>query len=242
MQNIDVPYRLAPAKVDLRTSQLAYGVLKQRNLCAKSASPHDYEAQYEGENEKVIAIAQIDRRLDRDWQTCIKHAFNPSGNLLTILPTGSMTAEIPVLAARTSGKPSATARTRACWKCWIGPGADAEPAIVRDVDEPARPLPGWHRGVGKDGLVAYQRQHFWRAGYVHRAPAITRQKSADDLCELHQPDPFKQPLERQVLAERNQMHLVIDAADRTVGIDDIDRIVGLRIAGVGVGRRVAPRR
>ena len=32
-------------------------------------------------------------------------------------PSGSTTAEMPVLAARTSGNPSSIARTRACWKC-----------------------------------------------------------------------------------------------------------------------------
>ena len=38
----------------------------------------------------------------------------PSGSELTMRPSGSTTAEIPVLAARTSGKPSSIARTRAC--------------------------------------------------------------------------------------------------------------------------------
>src|SRR5215467_16333417 len=42
---------------------------------------------------------------------------NPSGSDLVIRPSGSSTADIPVLAARTSDRPSSIARTRACWKC-----------------------------------------------------------------------------------------------------------------------------
>ena len=55
-------------------------------------------------------------------------------------------------------------------------------------------------------------------------------ESAGDLGELLQPESFEQRLERQIFAERHQMHLVVDAADRAVGIDHVDRIIGARRA------------
>lgn len=45
-----------------------------------------------------------------------------SGIWWWIRPWASMTAEIPLLAARTRGSPSSTARIRAAAKCWKGPG------------------------------------------------------------------------------------------------------------------------
>src|SRR5262249_54516941 len=43
--------------------------------------------------------------------------WSRSGGALVIRRGGSSTADIPVLAARTSDRPSSIARTRACWKC-----------------------------------------------------------------------------------------------------------------------------
>jgi hypothetical protein len=45
----------------------------------------------------------------------------PSGSAAVIRPSGSITAEMPVLAARTSGRPCSTARIRACARCCCGP-------------------------------------------------------------------------------------------------------------------------
>ena len=41
----------------------------------------------------------------------------PRPSRATMRPTGSMTAEIPVFAARTNGRPCSMARSRACCKC-----------------------------------------------------------------------------------------------------------------------------
>ena len=60
----------------------------------------------------------------RDWRGAGKRAL-----LATVVrtwgssprPTGSIMAEIPVLAARATGRPSSMARTRAINRCCIGP-------------------------------------------------------------------------------------------------------------------------
>src|SRR6185503_1934262 len=83
----------------------------------------------------------------------------------------------------------------------IRPGADSEPAIVRDIDHPARPLAGRHCGTRKDRLVTDQRQHFWCAENVHRTSAITRKKTTDYFRQLHNSQPLEHTLERQVFAE-----------------------------------------
>ena len=54
--------------------------------------------------------------------------------------------------------------------------------------------------------------------------------------------PLEQALERQIFAERHQMHLVVDAEDRAVVIDHIDRIIGARMTRrwPSSGARTAP--
>ena len=61
----------------------------------------------------------------------------------------------------------------------VGPGADAEPAVIGQIDQPARPLAARHRCAGEDRFVADQRQHLRRARHVHGAPAVAGDKSAD---------------------------------------------------------------
>src|SRR5262245_8784182 len=116
----------------------------------------------------------------------------------------------------------------------VRPGTNSEPAIVRNIDHPARPLAGRHRGSGKDRFVTDQWQHFWRAGNVHWASAITGEKAADYLGQLHQTQPLEQLLERQILAKRNKMHLVVYTAYGPVRVNHVDRVVRALVAWVGI--------
>src|SRR5262249_61862361 len=108
----------------------------------------------------------------------------------------------------------------------VRPGADAEPSVIGEIDQPARSFARWYRAAWEDRFVADERQHLRRARDVHRAPAVARLESADHFGELHEPDTFEQTLERQIFAERHQMHFVVDAADRSLGGDDVRRIIG----------------
>src|SRR4029453_5438794 len=96
----------------------------------------------------------------------------------------------------------------------------AEPTIVCDVHEPSWPLATRDCSPGKNCLVTDQRQHFRRATAVHRPTAIPGKESAYDFGQLHQSQPFKQLLERQIFSEGNQVHLVVYAGDRPLGIDN----------------------
>ncbi len=64
-----------------------------------------------------IAHTRIDGRWDCGRQACIQNAFDSEARLATVRPTGSITAETPVLAERTSGSPSSMARIFACSRC-----------------------------------------------------------------------------------------------------------------------------
>src|SRR5262245_24107422 len=119
----------------------------------------------------------------------------------------------------------------------IRPGTDSEPAIVRNIDHPARPLAARHRGAGKYRLVTDQRKHFWRAGNLQRTSAIAGEKAANYFGQLHQAQPLEQLLEWQILAKRNKMYLVVHASYGSVRVDHIDRIVRALIAWVGIRGR-----
>src|SRR5262249_4615405 len=111
-------------------------------------------------------------------------------------------------------------------KMLVWPAADAEPAVVGDVDEPARTLAARYRLTGKDDLVADQRQDARSARYVQRAPSLARNEAADHLGQLAQAQMLEPILERQVFAKRYQMHLVVDRQDGAVVVDHIDGIIG----------------
>ena len=119
----------------------------------------------------------------------------------------------------------------------IRPGADAEPAVISDVHQPARPwFTARHRGVLENRLVADQRQHFRCARHIHGAAAVAGLEAADLLGEVSQADFFEHALQRQIFAERYQMDFIVDALDRAVGVDDVDGIVRARICGGGALR------
>ena len=66
-----------------------------------------------------------------------------------VRPSGSITAEMPVLAARTSGNPLSIARSRACSRCWYGPVLmPNQPSLVRLTSQPGR-SPGGISSPGK---------------------------------------------------------------------------------------------
>ena len=102
-------------------------------------------------------------------------------------PQGSTTAEMPVLALRTSGRPSSIARMPRHGEVLVGAGAAPEPGIVGDVEEPGRARAGVDHAAGEDHLVADQRaerrqarQARWsaRAGAGLEVEAAAGQRSA----------------------------------------------------------------
>ena len=72
--------------------------------------------------------------------------------------------------------------------------------------------------------------------------AIAGEKSAALLGELLQAEPFEDLLERQIFAERHEMHLVVDRGNRAGVIDDVDRIIDAGIRRIVRDRQAAWRR
>ena len=92
----------------------------------------------------------------------------------------------------------------------VRPCTYAEPRVVGEVQEPARPFSRGHCLTGKDRLVADQRQHLRRAGHRHPPPPLARDEPTRHLGELHQPEAFEERLKRQVFAEGHKVQLIVD--------------------------------
>ena len=99
-----------------------------------------------------------------------------------------------------------------------------QPSFVTFTSQPGRSSVR-HGCAGKNRFVADQRQHLWRARHGHCAAAVAGDKPAAHLGELLQTRSLEQILQRQIFAERHQMHLVVDAEDRAVVVDHINRII-----------------
>ena len=99
----------------------------------------------------------------------------------TMRPRPSTTAEMPELAARTSGRPCSMARRRACAKCWCGPGVMPEPGIVGDIEHPAaRASSGLKTEpslLRKDRFVADERERVGQAGRMQDARGRRRRRT-----------------------------------------------------------------
>ena len=121
---------------------------------------------------------------------------------------------------------------------------NSKPAVVGDVDDPARPQADTFLGgaqfAGEDNFIADERQRVWRSWYGDAAMPVAGEKSAALLGQRLQANALEEFLERQILPEWNEVHLIVDGANRALVIDDINRIVhaGLRrIVGIGEPHR-----
>src|SRR5439155_8646537 len=76
----------------------------------------------------------------------------------------------------------------------VWPGAVAEPAVIGEIDEPARPLARRHRLAGQHDLVADKRQEGGRAGHGDWLARGARNMTAAHFRELHQPEAFEKIL------------------------------------------------
>ena len=124
-------------------------------------------------------------------------------------PCASNAAEMPVLAARSSGSPSSTARIRAAARCWRGPVELPNQASLVTFTSQAGRSRAIHDLAGEDRLVADQRAERRQARDVQRA----RSRARGEAVAWHHHDRQRQPV-RDVLAERHQVPLVVNAADR----------------------------
>src|ERR1700722_6154332 len=91
----------------------------------------------------------------------------------------------------------------------IGAARNAEPAVIGDIDDPARPRLFGHHLARKDDLVADQGQRRRRAGHSDWPATIAGEKTAALFGELLEAETFEEVLERKIFAERHQMSLVV---------------------------------
>src|SRR6187431_1535326 len=94
-------------------------------------------------------------------------------------------------------------------KMLIGAGAAAEPRIVGHVEKPARPRTAVGYLVGKDDLVADERPRRRSAGDREQARAGAGAEASAHAGELEDAETLHEVLERQILAERHEMDLVV---------------------------------
>ena len=116
--------------------------------------------------------------------------------------------------------------------------AEPEPAVIGQVEQPARALARHSDFVREDDFIAKQRESRRRTRNLHRMPHLAGNEPAGDLRELHQTDPFEQTLKRQVLSERDEVHLVVEGAHGGLMIDHIHR-EWTRVGIGGICRRAA---
>src|ERR1700694_510077 len=102
----------------------------------------------------------------------------------------------------------------------VGTGRDSKPAVIGQVDDPARTVVARRNAIGKDRLVTDQRQRARSIWYLHRVAARARNKSALNLGELHEAEPFHPVLERKIFAKWNQMQLVVNRQHAAVVVED----------------------
>src|ERR1700730_11929641 len=123
----------------------------------------------------------------------------------------------------------------------IGADTDPKPSVVGQVQEPAGPFPLRNYFAGKNDLVADEGQHVGRSRDGELVSSLTRQKSTRYIGQLRQPDAFEETLEREVLAERHEMQLVVARQNGPAVVDHIDRVIGAEPAAARHRLR-APRR
>src|ERR1700751_2293815 len=106
----------------------------------------------------------------------------------------------------------------------------AEPAVIGDIDDPARPLLAGAQFARKDYLITDERQRTRRARHGDKAMSVPGKKPAALLGQRLQADALQEIFERQIFSEWNEVHLIVDGANRCLMIDHIDGVVhtGLR--------------
>src|SRR4029079_10339890 len=107
----------------------------------------------------------------------------------------------------------------------IGAGAGAEPCVVGNVQEPSGSFPRHHDSVRKDYFIADQRACLWRAGHGENSRTAACTESAANASHLHEAEALQQILEREILAERDKMDLVVDADDVRLVVDDEKAVI-----------------
>src|SRR5262249_52463344 len=106
----------------------------------------------------------------------------------------------------------------------------SKPAVIGDIDDPARPLVRRLQFARKNYLITDERQRAWRARRGDKAMSVAGKKPAALLRQRLEAEALQEIFERQIFSEWDEVHLVIDSANRCLVIDHIDRIVdtGLR--------------
>jgi hypothetical protein len=99
-----------------------------------------------------------------------------------------------------------------------------EPGIRGDVEDELG-FVGIADIAGEHCLVADEREEWWRLGWRHQPAAVARGpavRTRDELADAEQPPELGQ---RQVLAERYEVRLIVARDDLAIGIDGEDRVV-----------------
>src|SRR5690606_21251968 len=103
-------------------------------------------------------------------------------------------------------------------------GRIPEPAVIGEIEKPARAAARRQDFAREDRLVADQRGEGRRPVGGKGATNWTRGKTARQRHELAEAPALKRCGMGQVLAERDEMHLVIGVDDGAVAVDDIDAV------------------
>ncbi len=74
-----------------------------------------------------------------------------------VRPTGSITAETPVFAGANQRQSEFDGAHPRLLEMLVGTGRDPEPAVIGEIDDPARPFAASRNVAGKDRLVADER-------------------------------------------------------------------------------------
>src|SRR6516164_5174236 len=105
----------------------------------------------------------------------------------------------------------------------------SKPTVIGDIDDPAWPFVGEPQFGGKGYLITDERQDARRTGYGDKAMPVAGKKPAALLGQRPQADALQEIFKRQIFPEWNEVHLIVDGANRCLVIDHVDRIVHARL-------------
>src|SRR3990170_1932037 len=110
-------------------------------------------------------------------------------------------------------------------KMLVGAGARSEPGIVGDVEQPARPRRFLGDLVGEDDLIADQRACRRRARDRKKPRTSPDAEAAAHPGELHDAETLEEVLKGEILAERDEMNLVVAANDAALIVNDEQAVI-----------------
>ena len=153
-----------------------------------------------------------------------RHPSYPIRATRVIRPYESITAEMPVLAARMTGTPSSIARMRATKRCCLAP-PKARTMRRRSRSQGRRGVPFFASPRQEQNLVADQRTYGRKPGHIECVRTIPECETAGYAGEFFEADRAQTFLERKVFPERHEMEFIVCGEQLAAAPENVEAVV-----------------